>query len=102
MKEIKEIVEDIHEELEGAKHYAMKAMEHKSTNREAADKYAEMAKQELGHIDKLHEMAVKLIEKHTVAGNAPPVAMKAVWDWEHERMIEHMGKIKALLDMYRA
>lgn len=101
MKMLRNIVEDIHEELEGAKHYAMLAMEHKSTNRDAADKYAEMAKQEMSHAEKLHDMAVKHIEKHTVDGAAPPAAMKTIWDWEHEKLIECMGEVRALLDLYK-
>lgn len=101
MKMLRNIVDDIHDELKVAQHYAILAMEHKNTNREAADKYAEMAKQEMSHAEKLHDMAEKYIEKHTVDGAAPPVAMKTIWDWEWEKLIKCMGKARALLDLYR-
>lgn len=99
MKAIKEIVEDIREELDGAKHYAEKAVKMHDTDREAAAAYADMARQELSHVDRLHGLAVKLINTQKANEVAVPVAMQAVWDWEHEHMIDTTMRIKALLDM---
>lgn len=101
MKAIKEIVEDIRDELDGAKHYAEKAVRMRDTDMTAANTYAEMARQELGHADKLHGMAVKLINEQRAAGVTPPASMQVVWDWEHERMIDQTARIKALLDMVK-
>lgn len=101
MKEIKEIVEEIRDELEGAKHYAEQAAKLKDTDTMRSETYAEMAKQELAHIDKLHSMAVKKIEAQRAGGYEAPAAMQAVWDWEHEKMIKHTAKIKAMLEMAR-
>ena len=101
MKEIKELVEEIREEMEGAKHYAEQAAKLKSTDAVRSEMYADMARQELSHIDKLHNMAVKKIETHRSGGHEVPEAMQAVWDWEHEKMIKHVAKIKAMLDMQK-
>lgn len=60
MKVIKNLVEDIQEELEGAEHYANRS-----------------------------------------AGNEPPEAMQAIWNWEHKKQIEWVSKIKTLLAMYK-
>ena len=97
MKEIKHIVENIREELDGAEHYAKTAAKLKDLNSADASAYAEMARQELGHVDNLHKMAVRAIEKQRASGVTPPAAMQAVWDWEHEKMIDRVSRIKALL-----
>lgn len=101
MKAIKEIVEDIRDELDGAKHYAEKAVKMRDTDMTAATTYAEMSRQELTHVDKLHNMAVKLINEQRASGVTPPASMQAVWDWEHEKMIDYVARVKALLDMVK-
>jgi rubrerythrin len=99
MKRIKHLVEDIREELEGAEHYAKLAMKMKDEAPSDASLYAEMSRQEMEHVNKLHTMAVRLIEKQRQSGVTPPAAMQAVWDWEHEKMIEHLARIKHMLSM---
>jgi len=39
----------------------------------------------------------KAIKEQTASGVTPPVAMQAVWDWEHEHMIEHKSKVESIL-----
>ena len=85
------IVRDIKEELEGAEHYAKLATQY----------YANMANQELNHVDMLHAQVVRVIKEYRDAGNTPLEAMMAVWDWEHESMVSHTAKVKMLLEMYR-
>lgn len=57
------------------------------------------SRQELGHANRLHEMAVRHIEKAKDAGLHPTEAMQAVWDWEHERMLDRAAHVKTLLSM---
>ena len=99
MKEIKHIVENIREELEGAEKYAKVAAKMKADNATDASVYAEMAKQELGHVDNLHKMAVRAIDKQKASGVVVPASMQAVWDWEHEMMMDKVAHIKSLLSM---
>ena len=99
MKEIKHIVENIREELEGAEHYAKVAAKLKSDNPTDSSVYADMARQELGHVDALHKMAVRAIEKQRATGAMVPTSMQAVWDWEHEMMMDRVAHIKTLLSM---
>lgn len=35
------------------------------------------------------------------SGIVAPASMQAVWDWEHELMVDKTAKIRALLDMYK-
>lgn len=39
-----------------------------------------------------------MIHEHTAKGHEAPVAMQAVWNWEHERMVEETAHIKMLLN----
>ena len=98
MREIKYLVEEIKEELEGAEEYAKHALQYKPSDKTLSDALATIAAQELSHVDALHTQAVRLIKAQT---DKPPAAMQAVWDWEHERMIERAAKVKILLDMVR-
>ena len=101
MKLIADIVKDIREELEGAEHYAKLATEFKDDNHALADTYATMASQELNHVDMLHVQVVKIIQHYREEHGAPPEAMMAVWNWEHEDMVDKTARIKVLLDMYK-
>ena len=98
MKEIKILVEHIEEELEDAEKYAKAALYYKHFDPDMSRMYAELSRQELNHSEMLHTQAVKLIKQQHEKGVQSPPAMQAVWDWEHERMIEHTSKIKALLN----
>lgn len=102
MKVIKYLVEDIQEEMEGAEHYAKLATQHKDEDRALADAYSRLAEAELTHVDALHAQIVRLIQEYKASGAGPvPAAMQAVWDWEHEKMVDTITKIKALLSVYK-
>lgn len=101
MKEIKEMVKELRDELHGAKHYAERAVMLRDVDSAAANMYSEMARAELGHVDKLHNMAVKLIAAQKAKGVEAPEAMQAVWDWEHELMIDKVARIHTLLNMVK-
>ena len=98
---IKTLVCDIRDELEGAEHYAKLATKYKDEDPVLADNYAKMAEAELGHVYSLHDQAMRIIKAHRAAGNVPPPAMQAVWDWEHEKMMDTVTRIKMMLEMYR-
>lgn len=101
MKIIKCIVEDIREEAEGAEHYAKMATKFRDEDRALADCYAKMAETEIGHVNTLHEHAVRLIKAKKSTGAEVPSTMQAIWDWEHSKMVDCMARVKALLSMYR-
>lgn len=101
MKVIKQLVGDIREEMEGAEHYAKLATKYKIDDRALADNYAKMAEAELGHVDSLHAQAVRLIKEQKASGVETPAAMQAVWDWEHEKMVDTVTRIKTMLNMYK-
>ena len=101
MKIIKQLVEEIREEIHGAEEYAKRATQYKEQDRQLADNYMRMAETELGHVDALHAQAVRLIKDQKSKGTEVPAGMQAVWDWEHEYMTDHVTRIKLMLDMYK-
>lgn len=99
MKEIKELAHQIRDELDVAEEYAKCAVKLKADCPTDSATYAELARDELDHADKLHKMAVRAIDKAKAGGITVPAAMQTVWDWEHENMVDRMAKIKVMLGM---
>ena len=101
LKAIKTIALNIREEQCDAKKYAKLALEYAGIDRALGDMYHELARQEQEHASIQHEHAVRLIGEFTRSGKAVPEAMQAVWDWEHEHMIEEEIEISKMIDMYK-
>ena len=96
MRVIKELVDHIKEEVEGAMEYANKYAEYKVLGSPRASTYRQMAYDELSHADKIHEFAVEEIQKAR-AVMTPPVEMEEKWNHEHKKFIEEVAKIKMIL-----
>ena len=101
MKKIKCLVENICEEIEDAEKYAKEAMRMKTEDLELSKVYAELARQELGHADTLHNQAVRIIKAHKATGAETPTSMQVVWDWEHEKIVDKTARIKMMLEMIK-
>lgn len=101
MKQIKELAKNIKEELHDAEKYADLALEYKDSDRQLADVYYALAKQEVEHGNIEHEQVVRLIRDTRAKGVEPPPAMLAVWDWEHGQIIDEQKEIALMLDMYK-
>lgn len=100
MKELKEVVMDIHEELECAEKYAKEAVKHKEQYPALASVYYRISTDDLAHMDMLHKQAVDMIEEKKRDGHEVPASMQAIWDWEHEKMMDETADVKRLLEMY--
>lgn len=100
MKIIKMLVEQIEEEACGAEDYAKKAMEYKEEDKVLADTYAKLAEVELQHVDLLHAQVVRIIKAWEAKGNTAPEAMEAIWDWEHQKSINRIARVRVMLNMY--
>lgn len=102
MKELKEVIMDMHEKLECAEEYAKEAVKHREQYPELAAVYYRISADDLAHMDMLHKQAVEMIDKKKREGREVPAPMQAVWDWEHEKMMDETVDVKRLLDMYKA
>ena len=100
MKIIKCLSEKIKEELHDAEAYIDLAMEWKKTEPEAADVFAELSSEEMGHVDKLHTEVTQLISRYRQTQGEPPAGMLAVYDYLHEQQIQHAMQVKVKQAMY--
>ena len=99
MKIIKNLIDQLNEEIESAKEYAEKYVELKAKNNmPRANKYKEMATDELKHTNYLHEMAVQEIEELKKVYTAP-VDMQEKWDKSHKEYVEKVAWIKQMLTL---
>ena len=101
MKQIKMLAREIREELRGAERYAKLANEYKGEDRQLADMYYELARQELKHAGMEHDQATRLIKDSKDRGNVPTDAMMQMWEFEHEQDLEDEKAVNILLDMYK-
>ena len=100
MNKIKKYVEDIAEELDGAKHYMESALEYKAAgNADRYNRYKEMSVQELGHAMSLHDFAVQDIEKLKSVYPDVPQNMQDKWDKAHVEFVEKTAWIKQMQAM---
>lgn len=99
MTKIKKLAEHIEDELCGAKEYAEKYVEHKAKNdMQWANRYKEMANDELKHAGYLHDRAILEIEEISKVFK-PTVEMQEKWDKSHAKFVEHSAWIKQMLAM---
>ena len=100
MTKIKKYVEDIAEELDGAKNYIETALDYKvSGNTARYTKYKEMSVQELGHAMNLHEFAAQDIEQLKSVYPNIPQDMMDKWEHSHKEFVEKAAWIKQMQAM---
>lgn len=96
---IKKYVDLIEDEIEGAKEYAEKYVECKAKGNTArAQKYKEMATDELKHTTYIHDMAIQDIEELKKI-YTPPVEMEEKWDKSHKEYVESIAWVKQMLTL---
>lgn len=99
MRKIKKMSDHILEELEGAKQYAETYLDFKAKgNATWANKYKEMANDELKHANYLHDAAVSEINELSKV-YTPPTEMQEKWDKMHAKYVEDAAWIKQMLSM---
>ena len=99
MNIIKKYVDAIDDEIHGAKKYAEKYVELKAKgDMQTANRYKEMANDELKHAMYEHEWAVKEIDEISKVYTAP-VEMQEKWDKSHKEYVEKVAWIKQMLAM---
>ena len=92
------LVDQIDEEIEGAKNYAEKYLDLKANGDSRAAQYRDMAQDELKHAANLHTEAVAEIKKLGEVYTAP-AEMQEKWDKAHKEYVERAAWIKTMLQM---
>lgn len=101
MKIIKKLSEMIEDEIKDAGKYARCALNHKEDHPALADLFYRLSGDELQHMNLLHEKVVDLIDDYREEHGEPPEAMKAVYDYLHEKQIDEAAEVKTLRAMYK-
>ena len=100
MTKIKKYVEDIAEELDGAKKYMETALEYKASGDAGRyAKYKEMSIQELAHAMNLHDFAAQDIEKLKTVYPDIPQNMMEKWEKSHVNYVEKAAWIRQMQAM---
>lgn len=100
MREIKEDIHDIEDELKDARKYILKASKEKLTNKSKADMHYKLANEELNHAMLIHGETVKSIEAYRKEHGDPPAYMQEEYDEAHEHFIQDVAEIKVMISMY--
>ena len=98
---IKCLADQIADELEDAQKYIKLAMKWKAEQPETADLFYELSKEELGHMEKLHDAVQELIEKYQEEEGEPPKDMMTLYNYLHEKHKEEATTIKVKQGMYQ-
>ena len=56
-----------------------------------------VARQELDHCEMFHAQAVRLIRDYA---KEPPESMRAIWEYEHDKIMERDAEIRVKLGLY--
>ena len=97
MKIIELLSEKIEEETEDAREYAECSLRYRDDDPELSRTFSYLANEELNHVSKLHEQVVRIIKKYREDHGDPPQKMLDRYEYLHEKHIERVAKVKALL-----
>jgi bacterioferritin (cytochrome b1) len=99
MTRIKELADEMKDELHSAKCYAEEYLTFKAKDKNTwATRYKEMAQDELKHAGYIHERVVAEIDELRKV-YTPPQEMLDKWDTDHKKYIEKAAWIKQMLTM---
>ena len=99
---IKCLAEKIEEELNDANAYIDLAMKWKQELPETSNLFYQLSTEEMGHMEKLHQEVVRLIEKYRVEHGEPPEKMMVLYEYLHEKHVGKATEIKSKQAMDKA
>ena len=101
MRTIKELSDNIKDEIEDAHKYASRALDLKDSDRETADLYCSLAQEELKHMEMLHARVVKCIDDYRKNNGEPPIEMRVRYETLHEIHTSDARKVRLMIQLYK-
>ena len=104
MRELKKLVDEINEELEGIEDYLCCAAKAKAEGRhDDYNDYMSLATAEMEHPPKLHKIAVLIIDRWKTAhpDAVVPEYMTEMWDEAHANYMECFAKLKYKMELVK-
>ena len=99
MTKIKKLADEMMDEICSAKEYAEKYVEYKAKDEaQWANRFKEMANDELKHAGYLHELAVSEIDTLSKV-YTPPQNMVDKWEKDHTVYVEKAAWVKQMLSL---
>lgn len=101
MKILKDLIKKADDTLEEIEWYAEKAHHLRAEHKALADTYIKIAEMHITVYTMLHEKMINFIEEEKKKGTQIPIAMQAIWDYEHEKLIKEFSEAKYLIEEYK-
>ena len=92
----------IEDELNDAERYIDNALKEKEERPELARLFANLSNQEMEHMRMLHEAVTEMIDQYRQKNGEPPEAMMAVYNYLHEKNIDHSAKIRVMQNLFKS
>lgn len=94
MKAIKDIIKHMMDTLDETHCYYKDYVVYKDDMPKLATLSLELAKEHLDIYTKLHNVAVSTINEYKAKNGEAPTEMKAIWNYEHEKLAEEYDLLK--------
>lgn len=101
MRIIKNLANQIKDEVEDADKYLECSLKYEDEYPEMAKLYASLAEEELGHAERLHSSVVFFIKKERSSGVEPPRYMLERWEEEHKKIVDEVAILKHKLSIVK-
>lgn len=93
----KTLLDQVDDEICGAKEYAELALSLKDESPQLSSMYNDLSKQEYSHIQILHSHLLKVYESF---GEQTDI-VQSLFDWQNKKLIDGAAHVKTLIDMYK-
>lgn len=101
MKYISMLLEQMDDELDGAREYAQCALHLKDEDKELADVYASLARTELSHYQQLYNQMTRIMTNYRSEHGDMPHELQEFYDWQRTKTMNCMAEVKVLVDSYK-
>lgn len=102
MQLISKLSDMIEEELNDAEKYAECALKFKEEGKVSLSQaFNKLSLEEMGHVTILHEQVESLITEYKKEHGDPPEKMQGVYEYLHNKHIDHANRIKILQGLFK-